>query len=96
MSTMKQGNQRKAESGRANSASRAMRTGKRMTPVIIQSHGICKTCSILPVGSVELTSLLLVLVFSLVSVLFTAVLALDSQHQKISVLQKQVEVARTK
>lgn len=69
-----------------------MRTGKQMTPVIIKSHGICKTCSVLPVGSVELTSLLLVLVFSLVSVLFTAVLALDSQHAKISALEAQVEV----
>lgn len=91
MAKSKQGNQKKAESSKAASAARAMRTGKKMTPVVIKSHGICKTCSLLPVGSVELTSLLLVLVFSLVSVLFTAVLALDSQHQKIATLEQQVE-----
>ncbi len=54
------------------------------------SHGVCKTCNLLPVGSVELTSLLLVLVFSLVSVLFTAVFAMNAQHQKISQLEELV------
>lgn len=54
----------------------------------VPSHGVCKTCNLLPVGSVEMTSLLLVLVFSLVSVLFTAVFALNAQHQKISELQE--------
>ena len=81
------------EAHRAASASRAMHTGKKMTPVVIKSQGICRTCSSLPVGSVELTSLLLVLVFSLVSVLFTSVLALNAQHQKISALQEQVSLA---
>lgn len=68
----------------------------KMTPVVIKSSGVCRTCSVLPVGSVELTSLLLVLVFSLVSVLFTAVLALDSQHQKISALEHQVQGVQIK
>lgn len=82
--------QRGVEANRAASASRAMRTGKRMTPVVIKSSSICHSCSSLPIGSVELTSLLLVLVFSLVSVLFTSVLALNSQHQKIANLEVQV------
>lgn len=57
---------------------------------VVPAHSVCKTCSLLPVGSVELTSLLLVLVFSLVSVLFTAVFALNSQQHKISELQELV------
>ncbi len=65
-----------------------------MTPVIIQSKHICKSCSMLPVGSVELTSLLLVLVFSLVSVLLTSVLALNSEHQRVAALEAQVSVAQ--
>lgn len=88
--------QRGMEAHRAASASRAMRTGKKMTPVVIKSSGICRTCSVLPIGSAELTSLLLVLVFSLVAVLFTAVLALDSQSKKISSLETQVQVAQNK
>ena len=88
--------QRGVEASRSASASRAMHTGRKMTPVVIKSAGICKTCSVLPIGSVELASLLLVLVFSLVSVLFTAVLALNSQQQKISALQHQVEGVQLK
>jgi len=65
---------------------------KKMTPVVIKSSGgICKTCSVLPVGSAELTTLMLVLVFSLVSVLFTAVLALNSQHAHVQLLEQQVK-----
>ncbi len=64
---------------------------KKMTPVVIKSSGICKTCSALPVGSMELTSLLLVLIFSLVSVLFTSILALDAQQEKIVALEAQVQ-----
>ncbi len=82
--------QAKAEGVKSASAARAQRTGKRMTPVIIQSHHTCKSCSMLPVGSVELTSLLLVLVFSLVSVLLTSVFALNSEHQKVAALEAQV------
>lgn len=59
-----------------------------------RSSNICTTCSVLPVGSTELASLLLVLVFSLVSVLFTAVLALDSQQQEIATLEAQLESVR--
>ena len=86
-------NQAKAEGARANSAARAQRTGKKMTPVIIQAHH-CKSCAMLPVGSVELTSLLLVLVFSLVSVLLTSVLALNSEHQKLAVYEAQASAAQ--
>lgn len=67
----------------------------KMTPVVIKSSGICKTCSALPVGSTELTSLLLVLIFSLVSVLFTSILALNAQEQKVSILEAEL-VAQTK
>lgn len=81
---------RGVEATRAASASRAMRTGKKMTPVVIKSSEACHSCSSLPIGSVELTSLLLVLVFSLVSVLFTAVMALQSQNQQISNLEAQI------
>ncbi|MEK7665802.1 MAG: hypothetical protein AAB337_02910 [Patescibacteria group bacterium] len=54
----------------------------------IASNGMCKTCNLLPVGSIEMASLLLVLVFSLVSVLFTAVFALNAQQNKISDLEE--------
>lgn len=79
---------------RALGGARAVRTGKKMTPVVIQSHHSCKSCAMLPVGSIELTSLLLVLVFSLVSVLLTSVLALNSEHQKVAALQAEVAVAK--
>lgn len=64
---------------------------KKMTPVVIKASGTCTTCSSLPVGSAELTTLMLVLVFSLVSVLFTAVLALNAQHAHIQLLEQQVK-----
>lgn len=71
---------------------------KKVTTVLkaampLPSHSVCKTCNLLPVGSVEMTSLLLVLVFSLVSVLFTAVFALNSQQQKIDQLQELVSAS---
>ncbi|MEK9131207.1 MAG: hypothetical protein AAB429_03795 [Patescibacteria group bacterium] len=88
--------QRGMEAHRAASASRAMRTGKKMTPVVIKSSGICRSCSSLPIGSVELVSLLLVLVFSLAAVLLTSVLALNSQSQEIADLEAQVQVAQNR
>ena len=68
----------------------------KMTPVVIKSSGICRSCSSLPIGSVELVSLLLVLVFSLAAVLLTSVLALNSQSQEIADLEAQVQVAQNR
>ena len=73
-----------------NSERRPAATKKKTEPVVIHVPTACKTCRALPVGSVELTSLLLVLIFSLVSVLFTSILALKAQDQKISHLEAQV------
>lgn len=53
-------------------------------------HHVCRSCNALPVGSIELVSLLLVLVFALSAVLITSVYALDQRSQEISSLQAQV------
>lgn len=53
----------------------------------------CRVCATLPLGSIELTGLLLVLVFSLVSVLLTAVFALQLQRGEISRLQERFELS---
>ena len=52
--------------------------------------GVCTSCNTLPLGSVELVSLLLVLVFSLTAVLLTSVYALDAQNHYISQLESQL------
>ena len=54
------------------------------------SGGVCHNCHALPIGSVELVSLLLVLVFSLTAVLLTSAYALDSQQQEITSLKAQL------
>jgi len=54
------------------------------------SANVCRSCNALPVGSVELVSLLLVLSFSLTAVLLTSVYALNVQADHIAVLQSQV------
>ncbi len=54
------------------------------------SSGSCSACSSLPVGSIELTALMLVLVFSLSAVLFTSVFALQTKNVEIKTLQNQV------
>ena len=51
---------------------------------------VCHTCHILPVGSVEIVSLLLVLVFSLTAVLMTAVHSITLQNQEIKTLKSRV------
>ncbi len=48
---------------------------------------VCHSCNALPVGSVELTALMLVLVFSLSAVLFTSVYALQSEQHKVAELE---------
>lgn len=54
--------------------------------------GVCTDCHTLPAGSVELVSLLLVLVFSLSAVLVTSVYALNQQSHELSQLQAEVAV----
>lgn len=51
---------------------------------------VCRTCHALPAGSVEVVSLLLVLVFSLTAVLITSVHALSLQDIEISHLENQL------
>ncbi len=55
-----------------------------------QAHQACSHCKSLPVGSVELVSLLLVLVFTLSAVLITSVYALHIQGEKLNALEYQV------
>lgn len=53
-------------------------------------NAVCRTCHALPVGSIELMSLLLVLVFSLTAVLVTSVHAISLQQDQIDTLEAQV------
>jgi hypothetical protein len=57
------------------------------------THGLsmCTSCDGLPAGTVEIVSLLLVLVFSLTAVLMTSVSALDSQQTQIDLLEAQLK-----
>lgn len=55
------------------------------------SGNVCRSCHALPVGSIELVSLLLVLVFSLTAVLFTSVYALQTQQAKVAALESQLQ-----
>ena len=87
--------QRGMEAHRAASASRAMRTGKD-DPGGHKKFWDLSQLFISPIGSVELVSLLLVLVFSLAAVLLTSVLALNSQSQEIADLEAQVQVAQNR
>lgn len=56
----------------------------------MKSSNVCHSCNALPVGSIELTALMLVLVFSLSAVLFTSVYALQSRNVEVEQLQAQV------
>lgn len=51
----------------------------------------CGSCEHLPMGSIELVSILLILVFSLSAVLVTSVWALNSQASEIQHLQSQTK-----
>ena len=53
---------------------------------------ICTNCNLLPAGSIELTGLLLVLVFSLTAVLFTSIFALERQQTRIEMLETELSV----
>lgn len=67
-------------------------TTKHVEPIQGSSSGggVCHSCNALPVGSVELVSLLLVLIFSLTAVLLTSVYAIDAQNHQIEVLESQL------
>ena len=69
--------------------SRVSRAKKPAVSVSFPSNH-CAACSSLPVGSIELTALMLVLVFSLSAVLFTSVFALQTKNTEIKTLQNQV------
>lgn len=55
-----------------------------------RAGNVCHSCNLLPVGSIDLTALMLVLVFSLSAVLFTTVYALNVSHAKVNQLQGQL------
>lgn len=63
---------------------------KKKTANTFVSANVCRSCNALPVGSIELVSLLLVLTFSLTAVLLTSVYALNIQADHIAVLQSQI------
>lgn len=52
---------------------------------------VCHECHALPIGSVELVSLLLVLVFSLSAVLLTSGYALSQQNDEMDRIQSQLD-----
>lgn len=71
---------------RAKSKAKVMSTASTMP----HSGSVCRSCHLLPVGSMDLTALMLVLVFSLSAVLFTTVYALNLSHAKVAQLETQV------
>lgn len=50
----------------------------------------CPHCSLLPAGSVNITSMFIVVVFCLTAVLFTAMYKIDMQQSEINVLKNQL------
>ncbi|MBI1908266.1 hypothetical protein HYS28_02525 [Candidatus Uhrbacteria bacterium] len=56
----------------------------------VARQNVCHACNSLPAGSIELTALMLVLVFSLSAVLFTSVYALQSKGAEVAQLEAQV------
>lgn len=57
---------------------------------MVHAPKVCRSCNALPAGSVELVSLLLVLVFSLSAVLLTSGYALQKQATQIQTLEAAV------
>jgi cytochrome c biogenesis factor len=54
------------------------------------ASGVCQSCHALPAGSMEVTALLLVLVFSLTAVLFTSIYTIRIQQAKVAALEAQI------
>lgn len=50
----------------------------------------CPHCSLLPAGSVNITSMFIVVVFCLTAVLFTAMFKIDMQNAEIRALQAEL------
>lgn len=74
-------------------ASRARKSVRMQSPLTntpAPAGTICHACNSLPVGSVELTALMIVLVFSLSAVLLTSVAALRIQSDKVADLEAEV------
>ena len=57
---------------------------------------VCRSCHALPAGSVELVSLLLVLVFALSAVLITSVYALNQQGSQLDDIEAQIAHVQVK
>jgi hypothetical protein len=76
-----------AKKPRAKSAKTKVMSTASTTP---QSGSVCRSCHLLPVGSMDLTALMLVLVFSLSAVLFTTVYALNLSHAEVAQLKTQL------
>lgn len=72
------------------SKSRAKMVNRAMEHKMPMPAAVCRTCHALPVGSIELMSLLLVLVFSLTAVLVTSVHANALQQEEIESLRTHV------
>lgn len=54
-----------------------------------KTPNVCRTCNALPVGAVELISILMVVAFSLSAVLLTATFTIEHQAQQIEAMQMQ-------
>jgi len=67
-----------------------MKKGEKDPALVFVSPNMCRSCNALPTGSIELVSLLLVMVFALTAVLFTSVYAMQSQAQYIAGLEAQI------
>lgn len=52
---------------------------------------VCRSCNALPMGSIELVSLLLVVTFALSAILLTSVYAMEQQSEHIDNLETQVQ-----
>ena len=57
----------------------------------VKMPSVCHACNALPLGSIELVSLLLVVTFSLSAILLTSMFAMDQQEKRIDNLEAQVQ-----
>lgn len=70
--------------------SRARKSAVASAAPIPSVPNVCRSCHLLPTGSMELMALMLVLVFSLTAVLFTSVYALSLEEAKVQALEAQI------
>ena len=76
--------------GKQNASKKSIPTMNRTQEKTYRTPSVCRSCHALPIGSVELVSLLLVLIFALTAVLFTSVYALQVQQNQITELEAQL------